>query len=103
MFAFASVIGSEEKFRRCAAPGIGRVREPDAVLAEYTDAASMCTAYNEVLDAFAERDDLEALVLLHDDTEILDPEFCAKVRRRLAEDDVAVVGVVGAQDVRSLE
>jgi 2-polyprenyl-3-methyl-5-hydroxy-6-metoxy-1,4-benzoquinol methylase len=103
MFAFASVIGSEEKFRRCAAPGIGRVSEPDAVVAEYTDATSMCTAYNEVLDTFADRDDLEALVLLHDDTEILDPAFCAKVRRRLADDDVAVVGVVGAQDVRSLE
>lgn len=103
MFAFASVIGSQEKFRRCAAPGIGRASEPDAVVAEYTDARSMCTAYNEVLDAFSERDDLEALVLLHDDTEILDPEFCAKVRRRLGEDDVAVVGVVGARDIRSLE
>ena len=103
MFAFASVIGNEEKFRRYAAPGIGRVSEPDAVVAEYTDAASMCAAYNEVLDAFAGRDDLEAMVLLHEDTEILDPEFCAKVRRRLADGDVAVVGVVGARDVRSLE
>ncbi|HEX8206157.1 MAG TPA: bifunctional glycosyltransferase/class I SAM-dependent methyltransferase [Solirubrobacteraceae bacterium] len=103
MLAFASVIGSQDKFRRCAAPGIGRVKEPGALVAEYTDATSMCTAYNEVLDAFAEREDLEGLVLLHDDTEILDPEFCAKVRRRLADDDVAVVGVVGARDVRSLE
>jgi 2-polyprenyl-3-methyl-5-hydroxy-6-metoxy-1,4-benzoquinol methylase len=103
MLAFASVIGSQEKFRRFAAPGIGRVSEPDAVVAEYTDATSMCTAYNEVLDAFAARDDLEALVLLHDDTEILDPEFCAKVRRRMADEDVAVVGVVGAQGIRSLE
>jgi 2-polyprenyl-3-methyl-5-hydroxy-6-metoxy-1,4-benzoquinol methylase len=103
MFAFASVIGSEEKFRLCAAPGIGRVSEADAVVAEYTEATSMCSAYNEVLDAFAQRDDLEAMVLLHEDTEILDPEFCAKVRRRLAEEDVAVLGVVGARDVRSLE
>ena len=103
MIAFASVIGSEEKFRSFAAPGIGRVREPGAIVAEYTDAASMCTAYNEVLDAVAERDDLEALVLVHDDTEILDPDFCAKVRRRMADEDVAVVGVVGAQGVRSLE
>jgi GT2 family glycosyltransferase len=59
-------------------------------------------AYNEVLDAFSERDDLEALVLLHEDTEIVDSAFCEKVRRRMADPDVAIVGVVGARGVRSL-
>ncbi len=103
MFAFASVVASEEKFARCAAPGLQRVSEPDAVVAQYTDATSMTSAYNEILDAFAARDDLEALVLLHEDTEILDSEFCAKVRRRLAADpEIAVIGVVGARGVRSL-
>jgi GT2 family glycosyltransferase len=103
MFAFASVIASNEKFRRCALPGLQRATEPDSVVAEFTDARSMCSAYNEILDAFAERDDLEALVLLHEDTEILDAEFCAKVRARLKDEDIAVLGVVGARGVRSLK
>lgn len=103
MLAFASVIASEEKYQRFAAAGLRRVAEPDSVIAESSDASSMCTALNEVLDAFREREDLEALVLLHEDTEIRDAEFCSKIRRRLAEDDVGVVGVVGARGVRSLE
>ena len=102
MFAFASVIASPEKYERCAVPGLALVTEPDSVVAESTDAVSMCSAYNEILDAFAGRDDLEALVLLHEDTEIRDPAFCAKVRARFAEDDLAVLGVAGARGVRSL-
>ena len=102
MFAFASVIASPEKFRRCALPGIALASEPDSVVAESTEATSMCSAYNEVLDALAPRDDLEALVLLHEDTEIRDPAFCAKVRARFADEEIAVLGVVGAQEVRSL-
>lgn len=104
MFAFASVIASDEKFRRCALPGLRRVTEADSVVAEFSDATSMCDAYNEVLDAFSGREDLEALVLLHEDTEILDPDFCAAIRHRLsAEPDAAVIGVIGAHAVRSLE
>jgi GT2 family glycosyltransferase len=50
----------------------------------------------------AERDDLEALVLLHEDTEIVDPAFCARVREALADPRVGVAGAVGANEVRSL-
>jgi glycosyltransferase involved in cell wall biosynthesis len=104
MLAFASVVADPAKFAQCALPGLQRVLEPDSVLAESTDARSMCSAYNEVLDAFAGRDDLEALVLLHEDLEIRDPDFAAKVRARLAADpDVAVLGVVGARDVKTLQ
>ena len=102
MIAFGCVIGSPEKYASCAAPGIRLASEPETVVAELTDATSMCSAYNEILDAFSGRDDLEALVLLHEDTQILDPGFCAKVRARLADPQIAVVGVVGACDVTSL-
>ena len=102
MIAFGACVGSEEQFRRFALPGIRLACEADSIVAEVTTDSSIFTAYNEVLDALAGRDDLEALVLLHEDTEIVDSAFCAKVRARLAAPDIAVVGVVGARGVRSL-
>ncbi|MEX2196740.1 MAG: bifunctional glycosyltransferase/class I SAM-dependent methyltransferase [Thermoleophilaceae bacterium] len=102
MIAFAACVADEEKYARCAVPGLQRVAEDDSLVMQAGDPASIFDAYNEVLDAVRGRDDLEALVLLHEDTEILDPEFCAKVRGLLADDDVAVAGVVGARGVRGL-
>ena len=46
--------------------------------------------------------DLEALVLVHQDTEIVDADFCDRVRAALADDTVGVVGCVGAVGVRSI-
>jgi hypothetical protein len=102
MIAFAVCVGSEDKYRQFAQPGLVSTCEADSPLAEVTTDSSIFTAYNEVLDAFADHDDLEALVLLHEDVEIVDSEFCAKVRAALADPDVAVVGVIGALGVTSL-
>jgi hypothetical protein len=103
MIGFAVCIGAAETFARFAQPGIEAVAEPDSLVAELTDSSSIFSAYNEALDVFAERDDLEALVLIHDDVQIVDSDFCAKVRSRLASHpDVGVVGVVGARGVRHL-
>jgi hypothetical protein len=102
MIAFAACVGSEEKFRRFAQPGLLRACEPDSPLAEATTGSSIFTAYNEVLDAFAGHDDLEALVLLHEDLEIVDTDFCDKVRRRFADPAIAVMGVIGAVGVPGL-
>ena len=102
MIAFASCVGSPEKFREYAQPGLRRVCEADSLVAEVTTESSIFAAYNEVLEAFAERADLEALVLLHEDLEIVDSDFCAKVRARLAEPDIAVLGVVGAREPSGL-
>jgi hypothetical protein len=102
MIAFAACVGSEEKFRTLAQPGLRLACEPDSLVAEVTTGSSIFSAYNEVLDAFAERDDLEALVLLHEDLEIVDSDFCGKVRGRLADPGVAIVGVIGARGVSGL-
>jgi hypothetical protein len=55
-----------------------------------------------ILDAAAELDDLEALVLVHQDAEIVDADFAHKLRRALRDPDVGVVGCVGAVGVRSI-
>ncbi len=102
MIAFAACVGSADKYRRYALPGLRLAAERDSMIAEVTTDSSIFAAYNEVLEAFAERPDLEALVLLHEDTEIVDAGFCAKLRRRLEDPAVAVVGVVGARGVTSL-
>jgi hypothetical protein len=103
VFAFASVIGSQEKFDRCARPGITRNAEPDAIVVELTEATSMCSAYNEVLDAVAGIDGLEGLVLLHEDTELLAPDACDRLRAAFAAGPpLTVAGVVGARGVTSL-
>jgi GT2 family glycosyltransferase len=102
MIAFAACVGSEEKFRRYAQPGLQLACEADSPVAEATTDSSIFSAYNEVLEAFADAPDLEALVLLHEDLEIVDSDFCGKVRRRLADPSVAILGVIGARGVTSL-
>jgi hypothetical protein len=102
MIAFACCVGSPDKFREYAQPGLRKVCEPDSLVAEVTTDSSIFSAYNEVLDAFADAPGLEALVLLHEDLEIVDSDFCGKVRRRLADPSVAILGVIGARGVTSL-
>lgn len=103
MIAFASCVASAEKFREYARPGLRLACEDDSLVAEVSTETSIFEAYNEVLEAFSTHSDLEALVLLHEDVEIVDTSFMAKVRERLRENpDIAVIGVVGARDVKGL-
>jgi len=102
MITFGICIGSEDKFEKYALPGLRRHAEPDSAIAESTGNTSIFKAYNEMLEAFAGKPGLEALVLLHDDVELRDDEFCAKVRARLADPDIAVIGAIGARSVTSL-
>jgi glycosyl transferase family 2 len=102
MIGFAVCIGSEEKFAHIAEPGIQAVAEHDSIVAELTDSSSIFAAYNEALDVLSEREDLEAVVLLHEDVQLVDPGLGTKLRTRFADPDVAIVGVVGARGVRHL-
>jgi Glycosyltransferase like family len=102
MIAFGSSITSPDVYRECAERGIRLAREPDSHVFAHAAAGSIFRSYNLILDMAAARDDLEALVLLHQDAEIVDPEFCAKLRRALSEPQVGVVGCVGAIGVRSI-
>jgi Glycosyltransferase like family len=102
MIAFAACVGTPAKLAAFAAPGLQRVMEPDSVFAELTTDRSIHEAYNEALEHFAAVDDLEALVLLHEDTELLDADFCDRVRAALSDPSVAIAGTVGAAGVTSL-
>ena len=68
----------------------------------YGAIGSVFRSYNMLLDKAKERGDLEALVVVHQDAEIVDPDFIPKIREALRDPDVALVGCAGAVDVRSI-
>jgi hypothetical protein len=102
MLAFGCSITAPDIYARCAEPGIRRVAEPDSVVFANAAAGSIFRSYNRLIEQAAGLEGLEALVLVHQDAEILDPTFCSKLRRALADPQVGVVGCVGAIDVRSI-
>jgi hypothetical protein len=102
MIVFASSITDPDVYKRCAQPGIRLAAEPDSEVIANAAAGSLFRSYNLILDSVAGRDDVEAVVLLHQDAEIADPQFAVKLRRALAGPDVGVVGCVGAIGVRSI-
>jgi hypothetical protein len=102
MIAFGSAITKPEVFERCARRGIARVAEPDSVVVDLPSVGSIFASYNAVLERAGELEDLEALVLLHQDAEIVSEDFCAVVRETLADPDVGVAGCAGAIGVRSI-
>jgi hypothetical protein len=102
MIAFVSCVGSPETYARRALPGLHRVGEPGSVAGQVTSESSIFEAYNRALDHFGVLEDLEALVLVHEDVELFDRDFGDRIRRALADPQVAIVGAVGARDVDSL-
>jgi hypothetical protein len=102
MIVFASSITDPVVYEQAAERGIRLAAEPDSEVMPHAAAGSLFRSYNLILDTVAERDDLEALVLVHQDAEITDRDFCAKLRRGLSDPQVGVVGCVGAIGVRSI-
>jgi hypothetical protein len=102
MIAFGCPITKGRLYEQYAAPGIALAAEPDSEVFAYQSGGSIFRAYNVLMEMAAKRNDLEALVLLHQDSEIIDPEFCAKVREQLRDPEVAIVGCAGALGVRNI-
>jgi Glycosyltransferase like family len=102
MIAFGTSITKPAIFRRCAEPGIRRAVEPDSETIAIDAVGTIFRSYNALLERAAALPDLEALVLVHQDTEIVDADLCRKIREALADPQVAVVGCVGAIGVRSI-
>lgn len=63
---------------------------------------SITVAYNKIIDAYRTRGGVDALILLHDDLEMIDPDTEAKVLRAFEDPNVAFVGVAGGRGVFSL-
>ena len=102
MIAYGICIGSDERFTRFAEPGIVRAAGPDPVVLKRWGQKSLFAGYNSILDEARELPDLEALVLLHDDTELQDAGFEAKVRELFSDPSIGLAGAIGASLVTSL-
>ncbi len=103
MIAFGCSITDPETYERCAGRGIELAREPDSLVFAHAATGSLLRNYNILLDQARELgDELEALVLVHQDSEIADPRFCATLREAIADPMVAIVGCVGSIGARNI-
>ena len=106
MIAFGCPITDHAQYERFAEPGIRLVAEPDSQILALGSAglgdASIFRNYNLLIEEAAKLEHLEALVLVHQDAEIVDERFCEKVRGALADPEVAIVGCAGAIGVRNI-
>jgi len=102
MIAFGSSVTEPDVYERCAKRGFELVAEPDTLVLSQPAAGSIFRSYNLIIERAAAHKDLEALVLVHQDAEIVDPDFIRKLRTALANPDVGLVGCVGAVGVRTI-
>jgi hypothetical protein len=102
MIGFGCAITRPETYRTAAEVGIRRAAEPDSAIFSGPSIGSIFKSYNALIERAAQQPELEALVLVHQDTEIVDADFCARVRATLADPEVGLVGCVGAIGVRSI-
>jgi hypothetical protein len=102
VIAFGCPITEPATYDRRARPGIERSAEPDSRVFAYRATSSIFRSYNLILDQAAALEDLEALVLVHQDTELVDDRLAAKVRELFADPEVGVAGAIGALGVRSI-
>jgi hypothetical protein len=102
MIAFGCAVTRPEVYERCALRGFQLAREPDTEIIAMPATGTIFHSYNSLMDEARGRAGLEALVLVHQDAEIVDPDFLAKIRHGLSDPEVGVVGCVGAVGVRSI-
>ena len=106
MIAFGCPITDHAQYEAFAEPGIKLVAEEDSEILALGSAglgdASIFRNYNLLIEEAAKLENLEALVLVHQDAEIVDPEFCVKVRRALQHSDLGILGCAGAIGVRNI-
>lgn len=95
--AYGSCVGAWGRFSRNVVASIPAGRP----LIGLQGTASIAAGYNQILDAYRDKD-YEAVILVHDDLEILDPDTEEKFLKALAEPDVALVGVAGGKGRDSL-
>lgn len=98
MFVFGVHIESQDVFERHCLPGIAANGGRDATLITTSDLPKV-DACNDILDAAARMDNVDAVVLLQESTRITDPMFTMKVTEALASSEALdVFGPPSASD-----
>jgi hypothetical protein len=104
LIAYGCAIGHRGRYERFARPGIALAAGAGHETYEVEGGECLFQAYNGILDqvAFSGRE-LDALVLVHEDTRICDPRFEDKLRATFAGGGVAVAGAFGAVGVTGID
>jgi hypothetical protein len=103
LFIFGIVKSADSTFDSVARPALDMYKERDTRLLVRTGVTSIAAAYNSILDECALRfPAAEAVVLMHQDVEIVGEDFFAQIRARFADPSIGLVGLVGARGVRSV-
>jgi hypothetical protein len=102
MIMFGTAVTEGDVYLRYAEPGIRLAREPDSEVVAHRSAGSLFRNYNLLLDQARAHADLEALVLIHQDAELADSDFCDRIRDALSDAEVAIIGCAGAVGVKSI-
>lgn len=98
MIGYGSCVGDWYRFSRYVARSIPAGRP----LIGLQGAASIAAGYNQILDGYRGKG-FDAIILVHDDLRITDPDAEEKFLKALTEPDVALVGVAGGKGRDSLQ
>jgi Glycosyltransferase like family len=97
VIVYGCCVGNRYKLMQYVLPHVD-----DRLLYTLTDQTSIVAAYNEILDHYADRPTVSAVVLLHDDLEIMDPDFEQKIEAVLQQSNVGLIGVAGGKGTNGL-
>jgi hypothetical protein len=105
---FGTVSAFPEKLATQCAPGIARSMNGESYehIVMKSNGREIFSAYDRIMsDArflFDEGEPGDALVLLHDDLELRDPNLADKIAALMADPSIAVAGLIGSTGARSL-
>lgn len=97
MIAFATAVSDRAVYEEIALPAIRRVAEPDSLVLTRDGFDSIQRPYNEMMDEAARHPELEALVLLHQDLELLDGTLPGRSRRVFEDPRAGLLGALGGR------
>jgi GT2 family glycosyltransferase len=97
VIAFGTAVSDPAVYERIARPGIERLAEGDSRILTRGGYDSIQRPYNEMMDEAAGFADLEALMLLHQDLELVDDSTLERTRRVFDDPRVGLVGALGAR------
>jgi hypothetical protein len=102
LIVYGVCVGSVGTLQKFTAPSISRASKGSVCAIESFKHSSIFEAYNSILSVARKITSLSALVLMHEDVELLDSGFESKIRAELESDDAAIVGTIGASKVTSI-
>lgn len=95
MLVFGICAGPSDKAERLTIPSIERTH-PDAEVIIVRGYDSIFVAYNEIMRQARESDGVSGLVLMHDDTELLDA-LSPEVNALLEDESTGIIGAIGGK------